>query len=173
MKNALAMFERHGPDVSEVFSQPRICQEASGRSFDGVTLRPGWSLDLTTADPKTGKRWDLSQFDVQERVRQLIRKTEPYCIIGSPPCTPFSPLQEISRKKRDAKVMAEELRRGKAHVRFCLGLYSMQLKAKRHFMHEHPERSTAWNMPEVVEFLMRPEVDSVTLHMCIRNVSPG
>ena len=108
----------------------------------------------------------MSKHDVQERVRQLIRKTEPYCIIGSPPCTPFSPLQEISRSKRDPKVMAEELRMGKAHIKFCLELYAMQLKAKRHFIHEHPERSTAWALPEMVEFLMRPEVGAVTLHMC-------
>ena len=42
----------------------------------------------------------------------------------------------------------------------------MQLSAKRHFVHEHPERSRAWDMPEVKEFLLRPEVASVVLHMC-------
>ena len=42
----------------------------------------------------------------------------------------------------------------------------MQLKAKRHFLHEHPERSTAWKMPELVQFMLRPEVGSTVLHMC-------
>ena len=42
----------------------------------------------------------------------------------------------------------------------------MQLKGKRHFIHEHPERSKSWNMPEVVEFLLRPDVDSTVIHMC-------
>ena len=42
----------------------------------------------------------------------------------------------------------------------------MQIAAKRHFVHEHPERSRALDMPEVKQFLMRPEVDSTTLHMC-------
>ena len=42
----------------------------------------------------------------------------------------------------------------------------MQLKAKRHFVHEHPERSRAWLMPEVIEFMMKPEVDATVLHMC-------
>ena len=42
----------------------------------------------------------------------------------------------------------------------------MQIRAKRHFIHEHPERSKAWKMPEVMELLMRAEVDSIVLHMC-------
>ena len=109
LRDALTMFERHGPDVAEIFSQPRVCQEATKGSYEGMELRPGWSLDLTTADPKTGKRWDLSVPEVQDRVRQLVRKTQPYCVIGSPPCTPFSPLQEISRAKRDPKIMARAI----------------------------------------------------------------
>ena len=152
--------------MCEIFSQPRVCQEASGRKFGGTTLRPGWSLDLTTNDPATGEPWDLSQESVQTRVRKLIKSTQPYCVIGSPPCTPFSPLQEIGRAKRDPRVMARELERGKEHIRFCLSVYSMQLSAKRHIVHGHPERSRAWDIPEVKEFLLRPEVDSVVLHMC-------
>ena len=136
LKNALTLFERKGPDVCEIYSQPRVCQEAASRH-----LQPGWSLDLTTKDPATGEHWDLSQPKIQSRVRKLVRDTQPYCIIGSPPCTPFSPLQEIGRARRDPKVMADELDRGKAHIRFCLEIYSMQINGKRHFVHEHLERS--------------------------------
>ena len=161
LKNAVALFERKGPDVCEIYSQPRVCQEAMSKH-----LQPGWSLDLTTKDPATGDHWDLSQPKVQSRVRKLVRDTQPYCIIGSPPCTPFSPLQEIGRAKRDPKVMANELARGKEHIKFCLEIYAMQLNGKRHFVHEHPERSRAWDMPEVVDFLLRPNVDSTVLHMC-------
>ena len=95
LKNAIKLFERQGPDVCEIFSQPRVCQEAGSRNFGGTRLTPGWSLDLTTTDPSTGKAWDLSQPSVQSRVHKLVRDTKPYFIIGSPPCTPFSPLQEI------------------------------------------------------------------------------
>jgi len=109
LKNAVAMFERVGPDVAEIYSQPRICQEAGNRTFQGTSLRPGWSLDLTTADPRTGARWDLSKHDVQNRVRELIRTTQPYVVVGSPPCTAFSPLQEICRAKRDPKVMEQHI----------------------------------------------------------------
>ena len=96
----------------------------------------------------------------------MVRTTKPYFIIGSPPCTAFSPLQEISRKKRDPKVMAKQLESAKRHIRFCLEVYAMQIAGKRHFVHEHPERSKAWDMPEVKQFLMRQEVGLTTLHMC-------
>ena len=146
MKKAAGMYLRHGPDVAEIFSQPRICQEASSRG-----LTPGWSLDLTMKDPATGQRWDLSDKKTQDRVRRLIRDTEPYCIIGSPPCTPFSQLQELSRARRDPKAMKKELDDAKGHIRFCMELYRTQLRARRHFVHEHPETSKAWKMPEVVD----------------------
>ena len=120
LKNAEALYMRKGPDVSEMFSVPRICQEASARRFGGQTLTPGWSLDLTMLDPTTNRAWDLSRADVQDRVRTLVRTTKPYFIIGSPPCTAFSPLQEISRKKRDPKVMAKQIESGKRHIRFVL-----------------------------------------------------
>ena len=112
LRNAIELFERKGPDVAEIFSQPRVCMEADRRSFDGDRLRPGWSLDLTMNDPKTGRAWDLADATVQSRVRKLIRSTKPFCVVGSPPCTPFSRLQEISRARRDPAVMAEELRQG-------------------------------------------------------------
>ena len=90
----------------EIYSPPRVCAEAATQKFGGVILRPGWSLDLTTTDPSTGMPWDLSDARVQRKVKQLIRETEPFCVVGSPPCTVFSPLQELSRKKRDTQIVA-------------------------------------------------------------------
>ena len=62
--------------------------------------------------------------------------------------------------------MQEELRAGKAHIRFCLEIYGMQFKGRRHFVHEHPEKSKAWDMPEMKKFMMKPEVGAVVLQMC-------
>ena len=97
MKGALKMFEAKGSDVSEIFSQPRVAQEAALRDYDGVRLTPGWSLDLTREDPLTGEPWDLSKCAVRERVRKLVRETAPFLVIGSPPCTMFSTLQNFPR----------------------------------------------------------------------------
>ena len=54
------------------------------------------NADLTTKDPETGLPWNLADKSIQRKVKQLIKDTEPYCIVGSPPCTAFSPLQELS-----------------------------------------------------------------------------
>ena len=101
MKGALHMYGASDNDVSEIFSQPRIAQEAAVRLYGGMTIKPGWSLDLTREDPATGKRWDLNKREVRERVRELIRTTDPFLVIGSPPCTMFCALQNLSRDKRN------------------------------------------------------------------------
>ena len=62
--------------------------------------------------------------------------------------------------------MAEELRRGRAHIDFCVQIYRMQLAGKRHFIHEHLETSTAWETDELKQLMLRPEVDATTVHMC-------
>ena len=54
LKNLVKLFERKGPNVVEILSQPRLCQEDAGRSFGGTTPRHGFSLDLTIDDPATG-----------------------------------------------------------------------------------------------------------------------
>ena len=74
-------------------------------------------------DPDTGQPWDLSKPAVQSRVIKLVRDVKFCCVVGSPPCTAFSPLQEISRAKRDPKVMAKEFKDGKGHVKFCIEIY--------------------------------------------------
>ena len=73
MEGALKMYKEMGADVSEVYSQQRIAQEAVLRTYGGTTLKPGWSLDLTLNDPLTGKPWDFSKREVRARARGLIR----------------------------------------------------------------------------------------------------
>ena len=101
MEGALKIFEEVGADVSEVYSQPRIAQEAALKTFGGTILRPGWSLDLTMDDPLTGQPWDLGKREVRARVRKLVAESKPFMLIGSPPCTMFSTLQNLSKAKRD------------------------------------------------------------------------
>ena len=44
LRSALTLYERKGPDVAEIFSQPRVCQEICSRKINGEALKPGWSL---------------------------------------------------------------------------------------------------------------------------------
>ena len=166
LKNAEAPYKRKGPDVVEVYSRPRLCQEASSQKFSGVTMRPGWSLDFTMPDPTTGEQWDLADVKVQSRVVKLIKESDLFCIVGSPPCTPFSRLQELNKGKRCPKIVRAEFGAGRRHIQFCLRLYEMQMSRGKHFAHEHPSTSTAWDLPEMIEFIMRQPVEVVTTHMC-------
>ena len=136
--------------MAELFSQPRIVQEAAVRDYDGLKLLPGWSLDLTREDPATGQAWDLSKHAVRERVRKLVRTTKPFLLIGSPPCTAFSSLQNLSKNKRDPKVVKEEKAVAVQHLTFCMELYKMQIGSRRFFLHEiqeqqlHGTRRRSW-----------------------------
>ena len=82
MHDALAMYERKGADVVELYSQPRIAQEAAIRKYGNTDLTAGWSLDLTMRDPKTNEPWDLSQKSVQIRVKKMITENKPFMLVG-------------------------------------------------------------------------------------------
>ena len=90
MRDAAKWFMQKGPDVFELYSPPRIAQEAGLRAYGGRRLRPGWSLDLTVDDPETGKPWDLSDGKIRTKVMKLINEGKPYMVIMSPMCTAFS-----------------------------------------------------------------------------------
>ena len=166
LKDALAMYAREGADVVEIFSQPRIAQEASVRPYGGTTLRPGWSLDLTRVDPKTGEAWNLADKKVQSRVKKMIIEGKPMFVIGSPPCTAFSTMQNLSRGKRDPKIVERELEEGKEHIRFCIEIYILQIEGRRCFVHEHPSGATSWNMKEMIGLMMSQGVGVATVDMC-------
>ena len=166
MMGAVEMFKQKGIDVAEVYSRPRIVQEAALRSYDGTRLTPGWSLDLTMEDPSTGRAWDLSDPKVQARVKKLVVDTKPFLLIGSPPCTMFSSLQGLSKNKRNAKKWNEAMEEAKRHMRFCMELYRIQLRAGRFFLHEHPHAATSWKLKEVLEIMAEVNVDVVDCDMC-------
>ena len=71
-------------------------------------------------------------------------------MIGSPPCTYFSLLQEldIAVHGKDLAWMARfEAAKQKAvrHVEFCCNMYRHQMANGRHFLHEHPARALSWS----------------------------
>ena len=165
MEGALKLFEEVGADVSEVYSQPRIAQEAVLKTFGGTIVRPGWSLDLTMDDPLTGQPWDLGKGEVRARVKKLVAESKPFMLIGSPPCTMFSTLQNLSKAKRNEKKFNEK-EVAKKHVKFCVELYKMQLKGGRHFLHEHPKEATSWTMDEVKDLAETPGVLTAVCDMC-------
>ena len=53
MEVALKFSEMKGPDVVEMYSQPRMTQECGIQKR--FNIKPGWSVDLTLDDPLTGQ----------------------------------------------------------------------------------------------------------------------
>ena len=82
-----------------------------------------------------------------ERVKYRVETYKPFVLIGSPPCTAFCSLRNVSQAKRDPEVMKQELARAEAHVRVCMELYTIQVAGGRYVVHEHPARARSWLEP--------------------------
>ena len=143
MKDAAKWFKRSGPDISEIYSPPRIVQEAGLRAYGGKALKPGWSLDLTTNDPETGAPWDLSDGEVRTKVVGLVKEAKPYMLVCSPMCTAFSRLQALNEERRDPAIVRRELECAKDHVRWVMKLCATQVREGRYFLFENPMTATS------------------------------
>ena len=166
MRNAAKWFRQLGPDVVELYSPPRVVQEAGLRSYGGRRLRPGWSLDLTVDDPETGKPWDLSDGKVRTKVMKLINEGKPYMIIMSPICTAFSQIQAINKQRRDPKIVRQELDDAKDHIRWVMKIAAIQVRCNRYFAFEHPATATSWDMAEIKKVHDMEGVVKVKFDMC-------
>ena len=112
--------------VSEIYSPPRIAPRAEARGF-----APGWSLDLTTSGPD-GAPWDFSKHECREKARQLIRKSRPLLLVGSPMCTWFSILQNLNKGKVDPAEWQKGYDQAVEHIKFVFELYDMQVRGGRY-----------------------------------------
>ena len=113
-------------DVSEVYSPPRVVTVAAAAG-----LRAGFSLDLTVPKPEGGV-WDFSRRSCRDAALKLTREQRPYLLIGSPPCTAWSNLQNLNacRPGGRARVGAAK-QRARVHLLFCCRLYREQLEGGR------------------------------------------
>ena len=129
-------------------------------------MKAGWSLDLTMRDPETGRPWDLSVKETQDKVRTNVVSSKPFMLIGSPPCTAFSQLQGLNNSKRDPEIVAKELAQATAHILFCFEMYEIQRRSGRYFAHEYPSSASSWGLPVVLEMLLQEKVELIEIDMC-------
>ena len=121
-------------------------------------------MDLTNG-------WDFTKSEHRRRAWKQIQAEDPFCIIGSPPCTMFSMLQELTKavKKGDPQW---KLRHNKLveeatiHINFCCSLYKWQLKRGKHFVHEHPWSARSWKLPGIESLMSDPRVQIAYTNMC-------
>jgi hypothetical protein len=149
-----------GVDVSEIYSPPRVVALAKRYG-----LREGFSLDLTTQD-ENGNPWDFEDPEQRAKAKALVLETKPWLLIGSPPCTFFSILQNWNHGKMDPEKYQRELRRAMTHLEFCIELYHIQIQHGRYFLHEHPNTATSWKTDCISRLLIDESVGCVVSDMC-------
>ena len=143
-----------------------MAQAAAEFDAGDMKLQPGFSLDLTRADPTTGQAWDLPKPQVQRRVTELVQETRPLFLIGFPPCTAFSALQNLSKSTRGPAVVKAKLDARREHLIFCMNLYEIQIKGGRFFVHEHPQEAASWSEACIVRIAAMEGVEMASVDMC-------
>ena len=133
-------------DVTEVYSPERVAAVCSK-----FGLTQGSSMDLTTG-------WDFDTQADRSRAEKRINEEKPMLLIGSPPCTYMSILQELNKcinKDNQEWLDRFELNRQGAirHIEFCVRLYRMQMEAGRYFLHEHPWTAKSWDLTSMTKLL--------------------
>jgi len=148
--------------VCELFSPPRVTAEMTRLPIVGLIA--GTTFDLR--EDVDGRSWNFLLESDRRRARRIIQTERPFLVIGSPPCTAFSIMNAINF----ARMPADEVRRRMTEARilfdFAMEVYEMQLRAGRHFLHEHPQSASSWKEPRVQRLLNDPRVSTTVGHLC-------
>ena len=148
--------------IVELYCPPRVTSEAA--TLPWLSLAGGPTFDLR-ADAD-GRSWDFRLESDRRRARARIAREKPFLVIGSPPCTAFSVIQAMNRGRVDAATRARQLAEARVLLGFAVEVYEMQLRAGRHFLHEHPVAASSWRVPRVARLLRDPRVGDVTGDQC-------
>ena len=125
------------------------------RSLHRLGLREGFAVDLTTARAN-GMMWNLSLEDDKAELRRVQNREQPELLIGSPPSDEFSSLLNTCTEAREiSKLRTEKI---EPQIRACVQSYKLQMEMRKHFVHEHPEDSSSWEMPEVQSLINDPSL---------------
>ena len=101
-------------EIVKVYSLSRVTRMA-----EQMGLRSGWALDLTTCDDD-GRPWDFDELEMRNRAVRKLLKSEPTLLIGSPMCTAFSQLNQITFSKMDPMEVKRRKEYGRRHLEFCI-----------------------------------------------------
>ena len=144
-----------GVDLQEIFN-PGNFKEMAPR----FGLHAGMAFDLRTG-------WDLGTEDGRRLCWAHIEEEDPYFVIGSPMCCPFSVLQALNAGKRDPEKARALWDAGIAHLSFVLQVYRRQIEQGKKFLHEHPWGASSWKLEQVQALLSLPEVELRRGHQCV------
>ena len=111
----------------EMYVGGSLCREAnlSRRNLNLVGLN-ALGLRTTEAD---GSHWDLTLREDRRLARSMVDTDQPTWVIGSPPCTPFSPWNTAMNypKPIDQDDVKKVIADGRKHLRFMISIYWKQV----------------------------------------------
>ena len=149
--------------IVELYSPPRVTEELG--KMPRLSLSAGSTFDLR--EGRDGRAWDFTKEADRRAARAQIQHEKPYLVIGSPPCTTFCALNV---RWNYPKMPAEEVARRKAVGRMLFGfaveIYDLQVRAGRHFLHEHPASATSWQERSMQDLCSRPGVSVIVGDQC-------
>ena len=140
--------------VAELYSVPRVAEVARD-----MGLQQGWSLDKVTG-------WDFDQANVRRKARELMDRTRPRLLVGSPMCTFFSTLMNWNWSRMSPERAQTAWDNAVMHLEFATEMYRAQMDAGRLFVHEHPAAASSWKLPCMQALLTDPGVRKPIAHQC-------
>ena len=147
--------------ISEVYSPPRIAEVA-----DKKKISTGGAYDLQTG-------FDLRlEADLKKMWREL-QQDDPELTICSPPCTPFSLLQELNFPKMEEKLVREIVGEGLHHWSVSIRVCRWRHERRKLFLLEHPRTSRAWQEEDVKRLAEMEGVYTCHIDMCAYGMQIG
>ena len=146
-----------GADITEVYSPERVVKACRGQN-----LVPGTSMDLTNG-------WDFTKKEDRDRAVVRVNQEKPNLLIGSPPCTLFSIIQNLNLEIRDdawRQRFYEAREDAIKHINFCVKLYRLQASQGRYWLHEHPKTATSWQLDIMKQLVGEDGVLKVDSDLC-------
>ena len=142
-----------------------------GARLDLLEICAPWDSPLTKAVEEAGGRavalglqngYDLTTRSGFRKAAQFIREMKPRCVHISPPCFPWSPMQNLNHSRDQIQRLFELRRKHRKLLHHCRRLAEIQvLEMNSHlsfdekhmdFHHagfEHPLRAVSWGLDEV------------------------
>ena len=98
------------------------------------------------------------------RARKYVEENKPKLLIGSPMCTMFSTLRNLSKWNEEKQRKWVEAR---VHIQFVCELYEEQIKGGRWFLHEHPAGASSWHLEEIKKIEQKHGVGISVADQCV------
>ena len=140
--------------IGEVYSEPRVTKEAESQG-----LPSAGAYDL-----KNG--YDLTKASDRERCFKKLEIEDPDVLVVSPPCGPFSILQEWNYSRMPLKKAVLMLQEGVQHVNFAMRLFEWQVRRGKVALFEHPRGARSWKEPRVERCKRLQGVELVEADQC-------